>query len=401
MESQVKFTRTAFLWARILNTPCWSLMCMLAIILYKEMHITPLQITLITALKPISALFAPYWSLPVYKRPDRLVQNIFYANIVQYVPLLLFPWISSSWLLILSFAIYMMLNRGIIPVWMEILKKNIPPIMREQTFARGSTMEYVGNAVIPIGLGLALDHYHLSWTWIFSLCAILGLSSSFFLLSIPRFKLEKIENMPPADVAIFRPLKESWTLLWQRRDFFHFQIGFMLGGGGLMVMQPAIPPLLVDVLNLSFTQMGMAIAACKSIGFVFTVPIWTSLFSRVNIYSFSGFVTLLAGLFPILLMCAPSYAILLPIAYIIYGIMQAGSELSWNLSGPVFARNEDSTLFSRTNVLTVGIRGCIFPFLGSFLFSSMGIPVVMGCSAMLCFLATYHLWDRRKLAVPT
>jgi hypothetical protein len=180
-------------------------------------------------------------------------------------------------------------------------------------------------------------------------------------------------------------------LIKQRPDFARYQLGFMLCGGGLMIMQPALPLFFVDVLNLSFTKMAVSIAVCKGIGFIMTAPLWARFFNKIDIYRFSGIVTILAVLFPLILISSQIHSSLLCLAYLTYGIMQAGSELSWHMSGPLFAKEEDSSIFSRTNVLTVGIRGCFFPFLGSFLYSYTDATTVMIIGAVLCCLATYQL----------
>ncbi|MBA3958135.1 MAG: MFS transporter [Parachlamydiaceae bacterium] len=368
-------------------------MAMLAVILYKEMHITPFQITVIIALKPISALFAPYWSLRIYRQKDRLISNIIYAAVLQYTPLLFFPWITSSWLIILAFGIYMMLNRGVMPTWMELFKRNMPPVTRENTFSYGSIVEYLGSVIVPVCLGVLLDTYGFAWNWLFPFAALLGLCSIYFLAQIPLSADTTTtgEDLKPLKFQLTQPMRFSWDLLVQRPDFTRFQIGFMLGGGGLMVMQPALPPFFVDVLQLSFTQMGIAVAAFKGVGFVLTAPFWAKLFRRLNIYYFSGIVTALAALFPLLLISSQYYLNLLCVAYLIYGVMQAGSELSWHMSGVVFAKDSDSTVFSSTNVLAVGIRGCFFPFLGSFLYSMTNATTVMAAGAILCVLATHSL----------
>src|SRR5271167_2586477 len=93
---------------------------LLSVILYKNMHITPLQITLIITLKPLSALFAPYWSQWIYKRPDRIISNLVWGNVLRYLPFLFVPWIDSGWIIIAAFAFYMMFYRGVIPTWMEL-----------------------------------------------------------------------------------------------------------------------------------------------------------------------------------------------------------------------------------------------------------------------------------------
>lgn len=388
-----KATQNAFLWARLFNMPCWCLMCMLSIILYKEMHITPLQITMIIALKPISALFAPYWSLSAYKNPNRLISNIILATNLQYLPLLFFPWISSPWLIIFFFGIYMLLNRGVIPHWMEILKKNIPPITREKTFSYGSIVDYLGSVLLPVGLGIFLDHYNFAWIWAFPIAAGIGLCSTLFLSKIPI--PEGIQPINRTKLQMLEPIKRSWRLLNQRPDFTRFQLGFMLGGGGLMIMQPAFPSFFVDVLNLSFTQMGIAIAAFKGIGFVLTAPLWARVFREWNIYKFSGCVTILAALFPLVLILSKFHMTFLCLAYLVYGVMQAGSELSWHMSGPIFSKEEDSTPYSSTNILAVGVRGCIFPFLGAMICSISSPVVVMLLGASLCFLASLTLMTKR------
>ena len=37
--------------------------------------------------------------------------------------------------------------------------------------------------------------------------------------------------------------------------------------------------------------------------------------------------------------------------------MQAGSELSWNMSGPLFSKQEESSSYTSVNIVTAGIRG--------------------------------------------
>ena len=156
-------TRSAFLWTRLLNIPFWVIFNMLPIILYKDLHATPFQITAIIALKPIASLFSPYWSISVSQRQDRLVSNLVWANILKFLPFLFFPWLDNPWLFVLAFGFYMMFVRGVIPSWMEIIKLNIQGTAREKVFAFGSAMDYVISAILPLAFGWVLDDYHNSW----------------------------------------------------------------------------------------------------------------------------------------------------------------------------------------------------------------------------------------------
>jgi len=398
-EKVLKNTRSAFIWTRILSVPFWGLINMLSIILYKDMHISPLQITAILALKPMSAIFAPYWSQFIYQRPDRVLSNLVLSNILRYVPFLFLPWMESSWLIIAAFGFYMMLYRGAIPAWMETFKCNLPEVARERVVSYGSTIDYCGAAVLPLILGTFLDGYEYAWRWMFPITALLGLASTWFLYRIPTMQAQKNAEMDafePGKILqeqLINPWKQSWQLLKERADFAHFQIGFMLGGAGLMVIQPALPIFFVDTLDLSYTKMLLAIGVCKGIGFALTSPVWTRLFRKWDIFYLSGIVTLLAALFPFFMISAQYHIFLLYVAYGLYGMMQAGSELSWHMSGPVFSKEKDSSLFSGINVLTVGIRGCIAPFFGALLFSWTNSTTVMLLGSLLCLLAARQLMN--------
>lgn len=387
-------TQSAFFWTMILNIPFWALITMLPIILYKDLHATPLQVTTIIALKPLSAIAASYWGLTIHSHPERLVNNLLIANNLRFLPFLFIPWIESTWLLILFFAIYMMFWRGIKPAWMETLKQHVPENAREGVFAHSTSWEYLGGAIIPAAFGWILDEYFQAWRWIFPITAIVGIASTYFVLKIPA--INALDSSPPTESsALLRPWKETWKLLISRPDFTKFQIGFMLGGAGLMLMQPAFPMFFVDVLNLSYTKMLLAMAVCKGVGYAISSPMWVKLFRKIDLFSLSSFVTILAGLFPFILISAQLDVSLFYIAYLVYGIMQSGSELSWHMSGPVFSKDQDSSLFSVTNVLTVGIRGCFAPFLGSVILMYSNSMIVMLTGAFLCFIASQQLYSYR------
>lgn len=393
-----RITRSAFIWTRVLGTPFWVMINMLTFILYKDLHISPFQITAIVALKPMSSLLAPYWSQVIYQRPELISSNLVWANILRYLPFIFIPWIDSMWFIIFAFGLYMTLHRAVIPGWVEMLKRNLPETTQEQTIGYGSTIDYCGNAAMTLALGVILDHSGQAWRWLFPAMAILGLSSTWFLFRLPI--LPKTIISPALKVKsnrfnikehLIKPWRQSWKLIRERIDFSHYLIGFMLGGAGLMILQPALPIFFVDTLNLSYVEMGLALALCKGIGVAFTTPFWAKLFRKIDIFYFSGLVTLTAVLFPLLLLLSPAHLSLLYFAYILYGVMQAGSELSWHMSGIVFAKEKESSAFSSTNVLMVGIRGCIFPALGAFLMSATSSTSVMLIGAGLSLLSTWYL----------
>lgn len=399
-----KKTRQAYIWTSLLRAPFWTLYGMLFLILHKELHATPFQISLFIALKPIVSLFSVYWSAIVHKRPDRLRSNVILAGVIGYLPFFFFAYIQNVWLVIAASGIWMMMDRGILPAWMEILKRNLPKSMPEKTFSLGSALSFLCSAIFPIFFGRWMDVEPSIWTRLFPLMALLGLAGMIFQWRIPIQK-KTVETSPdPINLkaAFLKPWKNTWNLFKARPDFIRYQIGFMLGGSGLMVMQPVLPAFFSDVLNMSYTEMAIALGVCKGIGFALTSRIWAGWLQKVGIFRFSSWVTILAAVFPLALLMGQVHLSWVYIAYLAYGIMQAGSHLSWHFSGPLFSKEEDSSAYSSVNVVTVGIRGLFAPFLGSILFSAFGATWALLFGGALCFCASLHLMAaNRRIAEKT
>lgn len=395
MNSLEKQTASVYLWTQFLNTPIWVLFNILQYIIYKDLHATPLQITIVVTLKPLVSLFSIYWGAAVDKRPDRLLSNVIWARILSLLPFFFFPFMENIWFFIASFAFYMMLARGTVPAWMEILKCNTPKASHAKLFATGSFISHLGNCIFPFLIGFILDGYFQSWRWLFPATALLSLSTILLQRNISiQSTISPKSSLPPKKnflQTVTHPWKNAWQLMQKRPDFRKFQIGFMLGGAGMMIAHPALPIYFVDVLNLSYTEMSLAINCFKGLGFILTTPFWARLLNKTNIFHFSSLPILWTCAFSICILLAPYNIFYLFLGYFCYGITQAGSDLLWHLSGTIFAKNEDSPRFSNVNILTVGIRGCAIPPLGSLLCSGINAPFVIAIGGFLCFFCNRYL----------
>ncbi len=386
---------------RLLGTPLWTLLSMVVYILYKQVGLSPLQITCIVALKPTSSLLSPYWSHAIYKRPHKLTSNLLGANFLRYGFFLCLPWVDSPWFLIFAFGVYMTLSRATIPAWTEIFQSNLPSEQREELVGYATTIDYLGTAVMSVLLGIALDFYPDQWRWLFWISALLGILSTSLLLLIHPYMSNNIQKptlfsrqsagaLRRFKKQIIRPWKAVRRLLLKRSDFTVFQWGFMLGGSSLMIIQPALPRFFLDTLKLSFVEMGCALSLCKGLGVALSSPMWTKLFRKLSIFQFSSLVTLFAAIFPFFLLASYWQGALLYFAYGFYGVMQAGSEMSWHMSSLVFSKGKDSSLFSIANVLTVGIRGCLVPILGSLVLHWLEPSSIILLSALLALAASVY-----------
>jgi Major Facilitator Superfamily len=388
-------TQRAYIATRFLDIPIWAIYNMLPFILLKDLNATPFQLALVIALKPMVSVLSMYWSSQVNGRPDRLRSNIIIARILGCSAFFLFPYIRDVWLMIFSSALYMTLAIGVVPAWMEILKKNLPDSARKQTFAWGSAIGYLGGGLLPLLFAWKLDINPQAWQWIFPIAACISLLATFLQLWIPIDHVP-INTIPLKKRNLVTPWQQAWKLLRDRPDFANYQFAFMVIGGGLMLMQPALYLYFDETLGLSYVEFAVAISFCKGISYAAASPIWAKWMSRVDIFRFSSAVTTLACFFPLLVMSATLNLTWLYVAYILYGTMQAGSELSWNMSGPIFSKDQDSSIYTAVNVVTVGLRGMIFPALGGLLctMTSSTVVMVLGCLSMLlatALLSSYSL----------
>lgn len=402
-DLQICRTRAAYIWTSILGVPFWAIYALLLFILYKDLHASPFQIATFIILKPLMSIFSIYWSAQVCKRRDRLRANVIWAGLLAPFPFLFFPVIDSPWFIILSSALYMMFVRGVYPAWMEILKLNLPEGMRQSVVSSSTTVSFVGGGVLSLLISYLMDDHGEIWRWIFPLAAAVSISAVFFQSRIviqPHAMPALSATQPISSKSIFfqviKPWKRVWDLLYSRPDFRRFHFGYMLGGFGLVIVQPALPVFFIDTLNLSYTELATAITLCKGIAFALTSSTWARWLRNVNIYQFSSFVALLVSIFPFLLISAQWHLIWVFIAYLVYGVMQSGSELSWHLAGPMFAKGEDSSVYSSVNLVVVGLRGCVAPLLGSLLVAALSPVSVLLIGGALSFVASWRLYSYHK-----
>ncbi|GAB4188416.1 MAG: hypothetical protein Tsb0015_08410 [Simkaniaceae bacterium] len=394
-----KRTKQAILWTSLFNEPLFSIYVLLGVILRKDLDATAFQIALLTMLKPLVAVFSFYWSSSIRGRAGKLRSNMLFAGFLLRLPFLFFPFVENTWFYIASGASYMLFYRAGNPAWMEILKRNLPKVQRDRYYSLGSALGFGLSVLLAILLGRILDLFAFSWKWIFFGSSIIGLFSLALQAFVPingsDKKMEKSQVLSWKD-HVLEPWKASMNLMKQRPDFSRFQWAFMIGGFGLMLFQPVLPLFFVDVLNLSYMDMTIALLICKGLGFCLSSSTWARLMQIISFKKITSLVCILFALFPVLLFLAPVYLPFVYLAHVIYGIASAGSHLVWNLSGPIFAKEEDSSRYSSVNVVMVGIRGAVGPPLGGFLSLALGPIGVLLIGMSLCFFGAARMYFRLK-----
>lgn len=367
-------------------------------IFVKDLNASSLQLALLISAKPIVALLSLYGNLIIKGRPALLKKFLAFSSLLAALPCFFFPFVDNVWFFLISYGIFWMSVRAMIPAWSEIFKINELKEKRGSIFSKGASANYVIMVFFPLLCSPWIDAYPHIWKWFFFFLALIQTLNAALLLSIKiRSYTESSElygsyNLVSLKSMVIDPWKNCWAILKERADFRKFQIVFMCGGTGLILMQPVLPIFFKETLQLSYTQLTLATSLCKGLAFSATIPFWTNWLSRIPINLFNTFVNLFATLFVVFILAATFDSAWVYVAYLIYGTMQAGSELSWNLSGPIFSKEKGSTIFTGVNIAMVGIRGCFAPFLGELLFLSSNASTVFISGGCLCFIgAVYSL----------
>lgn len=386
-----QLTNRFYIAIALLGAPLFALYEWLPFIICKSYGASPVQLVALAAAKPLMALLSFYWSAWASSEPWQLKRNIVLAGAVGGSLALLFWLVHTPWLLVLGFTLYVMASRAVMPAWMELLKLNLCPKGRSEVFARGQLATYLVTLFLPIGLGLFMDRYDEIWRWFFLGAAALHFAAMALQSRFPMARRSQTAvKVPPTPISLTQPWQEAWRLLVARPDFAFYQLIFVFGGLGLMVMHPALPVFFTQVVKISYTEFAVAITVCKAIGFALSNRTWAKRIHSVDIIRLSAYVTLAAAAFPLVLLISPLSLLFAAAAYLIYGSMKSGSDLAWNLSGPIFARSDQSLPFTRVNIVLVGLRGCIGPALGGCLLALGGpvIPLVAGSA--LCLIGFFY-----------
>lgn len=379
-KTYVAKTRSSVILSSLIHEPFSSLYPILPFILIKNYKAAALQIVLLTMLKPMASIFSFYWSELISQKRHTLRMNLLGAGLLARLPFVAAIFFDNVWGLIAASTLYMLFTRASIPAWMEILKLNLPAKMRERYFAIGSAIGYAEGVFIAIGVGSLLDYDIHLWRHLFLVSLVLGLLGVLIqvLLPIQKRQEEEVKKEKKSFRENFlRPWQDCVHLMRTRSDFRRFQWAFMIGGFGLMIIQPVIPIFFSENLHLSCTEIMIAFSICKGLGFVLTSPLWSRSMSYLSVGTFTTFVLFGFGVYAFCLVLGVYGCFWIYLAYIIYGIAQAGSHLIWHMSGPIFAENEASSRYSGVSVVMVGVRGMLGPPLGGLLAVLLGpLPVI-------------------------
>ncbi len=389
-----KKTKQALIFLTLASQPMSALYSLMPFILIKDLAATPLQLAIFVSLRPILSFFSFYWGFFFNKSGQHLIKNIRIANGIAYLPCCLFAWSNEVWLLIGAFACFQLFHRAGIPAWIEVIKRNVPQKKREQTFSVSFAASFIVSGIFGILIGTLLDFHSYFFKFVLFGIAIFGLCSLFILKDIGPADDQEMPEKNPSSIP------QCFKILHQRKDFRHFQIVFMIGGATLMLIAPALSNYYAKIIRLSHLDISLARFVFMALGVFCSTYFWNRIFQTKHINVLTIPILCGFGLFPLFLLLAQINIAALYLGFFIYGVAQAGSHLVWNLSGISFSKESSSIPFSQINLLMIGMRGLIFPFIGTALLTGIGAIWTLGIGIAFCFIGAGYALFFNSQVVP-
>jgi hypothetical protein len=401
MKDKSNTTSMLFLGSRFLCGPLEAMYMILIFIVGKELNANILQLTALASAKPIVSLLAFYASSLVVGRPQWIGKFLVLLNIIGCIPCFLFPFVDNVWFFVFSYAVFITTIRASFPAWNEILKHNVGLDKMGSLVSKGTSINYIITIFVPVALSYWIDQNNQIWKMLFFVLALFQLLNTILICCL-QFKPNANEaSLIALESMIIDPWKKGWQLFKENAGFAKYLAMFFLGGAGIIGLQPILPHFFQINLGLSYTKMAVAISVCKGIAFIFTSPFWARMINHHSLYYLNAVINLFSSLFIAFLLASSLNINWIFLAYLMYGVMQAGCEISWNMSGPIFSREKDSISYSNLNLALVGFRGLICPFMGQLIFIHTNALFVFACSGALCLLSLiYAVWldfERKRI----
>ena len=338
----------------------------------RKIGATNTQIALLSSSTFIASLLSYIW-LPFITRFHPMKILVIVKALARSLLFLMF-WIKSSLYFVTLAVVYWILEIGVSPPYVEIIKSIYPEEDRGRTigFVR---VEMVLAIIIATYLGgWLLDR--ISYRTVFPIGAFFGLLSLYFFRKIPFKRIEE-ENR----VYYSLIFKDFFSIIKENLSFRYYLTSlFLLGSGGLLSF-PLYTIYLVDVMKISNFTAGK-IGVCFSIFWLVSYFLWGKPTDIKSPFFTMLFAFIVTPLIPFLYFVSKS---LVPIyiASFLTGLNTGAFELGrLGINMKLAPKNRVQSYFGIDNSL-MGIRGCVFPYIGTTLSSWITIKGVFLLSSFL------------------
>jgi predicted MFS family arabinose efflux permease len=359
----------------------------IGLILRRELGATPLQLAVMSSAGGGCLLLSLLWARACHGRPPLpyLVWPAFAARGM----FLLVPFVSSAWSFVGIVVAREFFGAAAAPAQAAVVERVYPRAQR----GRALGLIRMAGAVLGIGLALAAGQLfeHVGYRWIFVGAALLGMAASLRLrqLSVPA--LESAGEEPGG-------LAGAWQMVNSDRAFRRLLIASFLFGFGCWIQTPAHPLLLVDVLQVSASQVGV-LAAVAAVATLAGSVYWGWLIDRKSSLEALRVMYLFGATTPLIYYLAWSPWVLAASA-VTDSLAAVGLELVWMMAVIDVAGPQRTAQYVAISATLAGVRGIAGPLVGGLVIHSFGIHAVYLVASILTFSGAWLVGRELRVRVP-
>lgn len=310
-----------------------------------------------------------------------------------------------------------LLASGILTVRTEIWRCNYPRAIRGRIIAR---LTIVSTAVLVLATMAGsrwLDHNPAAFVYLYPAAGALG-AIGIYQFSRIRVRMESSElrrqqqRLMALNVEEISQTDESGAVSYAPehrrglRGFFGDALGVLrhdkvfrtyqryqfLSGFSFMLFAPSLLYMVSKEMTNEKRDYMLATFILQIIPMVLSLlatPFWGRLFDRMHITRYRVIQTSVSVAAQALLFVGAWTGLLWVVALsqVVNGITAAGGALAWNLGHTDFAPPEKAGTYMGVHVMLTGLRGCIAPFLGAFLYTTVLGRGVFLLAACICAIA--------------
>ncbi|HWP39799.1 MAG TPA: hypothetical protein VNL70_02650 [Tepidisphaeraceae bacterium] len=339
---------------------------------------------------------------------------------------------AAGWVFAAQIVIARMLASGIITIRSQIWRANYPRWVRAQVTSRIAVVATTVLAVTTFAGSYILDQNPRAYVYLYPIAALIG-AIGIWQFSKIRVRREALllrreeqlyaprpEGLSQTDETnvlnyqaraprvslltfFIQSFQQAGQILRQDKAFRDYQrwqffsgFSFMLYGPSLLYMvstqmtDPSKDYLLATVV-LQLVPMVVSLVATQA---------WAPLFDRVHVVLFRVYQSYISVAGQLTLFLGAIWAwklggsertglAIITLGQILVGISTGAGNLAWNLGHNDFAPRDQAAVYMGVHVMLTGVRGCLAPFLGSWLFEHLLGRHVFLLSTLICTVAMF------------
>lgn len=367
-----RYTRGLHLRAELLNNVFTAVVGLAITIARKTLDASDDWITILTTAGPAANLTAIFWANAMEGRAKR--PFILGAAVLGRLSLAFMAFAVEPPLFVLLCCLYFLSEPAFIPAQNALLQANYLPSIRGRVFGGITGVARIAYLVTALAAGWVLDHDGDAYRWMLPVAGVIGTAAYFQYARIRVRRWDAPETVKERGVV--DALRGFLRILREDREFDRFERNFMLYGIAFMMVMPIHIYLLIDVLEMSYTQVTWCSMILLQVIIVIGSRTAGRLLDRLGpcrlaAIAFAALVGYLG-----LLACA-AVARSVPLAFAgfgMFGIGMAGVNSAWSLGAMRFAGDRDASGYMGAHVACVGVRGLFGPAIGNAIFLAVEGP---------------------------